>query len=81
MKIHTSDVNTEKNLKQTWHDRAAAKNFTFDDESSCTEIDSGLLPPLPNPKEFSGLQKLFHSEKPARILVIYEHSIILSEKD
>jgi len=57
MAENTSDVNTEdeENLKETRHDRAAAKKFTSDDESYGTEEDSGLLPPLSDPKEFSGL--------------------------
>ncbi|KYN28154.1 hypothetical protein ALC57_02435 [Trachymyrmex cornetzi] len=76
-----SDVNTEDEeaMKQMRHDRAAAKNYTSDDESSDTEVDSGLLSPLPDPKKFSGSQKLFHSEKPARILATYEHPIISAE--
>ncbi|KYN05931.1 hypothetical protein ALC62_03133, partial [Cyphomyrmex costatus] len=82
MAENISDVNTEdeENMKQTRHDRAAAQNYSSDDESSGTEIDSGLLSPLPDPKEFSGSQKLFHSKKPARILATYEHPII-SEED
>ncbi|XP_025265100.1 uncharacterized protein LOC112638174 [Camponotus floridanus] len=77
-----SDINTEdeENIKQTRHDRAAAKNLTSsDDESSGAEVDSSLLSPLPDPKEFSGSQ-LFRSKKSAQILATYEHPIISSEK-
>lgn len=64
MAENISDINTEdeESIKQTRHDRATAKNFTSsNDESSGTEVD--LLSPLPDPKEFSGSQQLFHSEK------------------
>lgn len=83
MAENISDVNTEdeENMKETRHDRAAAKNSTSEDESSGTEVDSGLLPVLPDPKGFSGSQKLFHSNKLARILATYEHPTISSEKD
>ncbi|CAL1683848.1 unnamed protein product [Lasius platythorax] len=59
MAENISDINTEdeENMKQTRHDRATEKNCTSDDESSGTEVDSGLLSPLPDPKEFSGLQQ------------------------
>lgn len=82
MAENISDVNTEdeENMKETRHDRAAAKNSTSEDESSGTEVDSGLLPVLPDPKGFSGSQKLFHSNKSAQILATYEHPTI-SEKD
>lgn len=83
MAENISDINTEdeENIKQTRRNRAAAKNFTSDSESSDTEVDSGLLSPLPDPKEFSGSQQLFHSEKSARILATYENPIISSEKN
>lgn len=83
MAENISDVNTkdEENMKETRHDRAVAKNSTSEDESSGTEVDSGLLPVLPDPKGFSGSQKLFHSNKLARILATYEHPTISPEKD
>lgn len=81
MAENISDINTEdeENMKQTRHDRATAKNCTSDDESSGTEVDSGLLSPLPDPKEFSGSQQ-FRSVKPAQILATYENPIIAPEK-
>ncbi|GAB1866410.1 DUF4806 domain-containing protein [Camponotus japonicus] len=81
MAENISDINTEdeESIKQTRHDRATAKNFTSsDDESSGTEVD--LLSPLPDPKEFSGSQQLFHSEKSAQILATFENPIIAPEK-
>lgn len=54
--------------------------MTSDDESSGTEVDSGLLPPLPDPKEFRGIKKLLNLEN-ARILATYEHPTILPEND
>ncbi|XP_011694048.1 PREDICTED: uncharacterized protein LOC105453625 [Wasmannia auropunctata] len=82
MAENISDINTEDEdyMKKTRHDRAAANNLTSDDESVDIEVDSGLLSPLPDPKEFSGSQKLCYSKKPALILATYENPII-SEKD
>lgn len=85
MAENISDVNTEDEeiIKQTRHNRAAAKNVTSDDESSDTEMGSAsfVLSPLPDPKEFSGSQQLSHSEKPARVLATYEHPNISPEKE
>lgn len=81
MAENITDINTEdeESIKQTRHDRATAKNFTSSDDESCgTEVDS--LSPLPDPKEFSGSQQLFHSEKSAQILATFENPIIAPEK-
>lgn len=82
MAENISDINTEdeENMKQTRHNRAAAKFYTSDDESSGTELNFSLLPPLPDPKEFSVSQQQLHSEKPVQILATYEQPSISCNK-
>lgn len=81
MAENLSDINTEdeESMRQTWHDRTAAKNITSDEDFFDTEVYPNILSPLPDTGKFSGSQ--LYSKKPARILATYEHSIISPKKD
>lgn len=66
-------------MRQTWHDRTAAKNIMSDEDFFDTEVYPNILSPLQDPGKFSGSQ--FYSKKPAQILATYEHPIISPKKD